>query len=252
MLESTPERPHIKHVIMAYGVDVSTESGYIYRKTERAGNLSSSQEYDGIPHLAEVIWEERGGRLFKESTTDFVKESLLGKKRPRRDPLGDKNETKWLHRSGDGTINYMSLMWAHTWLLHATRAMMSNGVGKEMIEGERLGDPSHALERVTISHRLKGGSEWIDGLGREDLDDENESGAEDEDTGTNHPHGTKYKPRMLRFESSGKSRSTGMKYTTTVIEAESVEHKETTRNYDILSAAFTDVLKNLHEDYGIL
>lgn len=253
MLESTPERPHIKHVIMAYGVDVSTETGYIYRKTEnRAGNSSTPQEYDGIPHLAEVIWEERGGCLFKESTTKFVKESLLGKKRLRRNPLGAKNETQWLHRSGDGTINYISLMWAHTWLLHATRAMMSNGVSKDMIEGERLGDPRNALERITVSHRPKGGSEWIDGIGREVLDDENESVAEDEDTGTNHPHGTKYKPRMLRFESSGKSRSTGMTYTTTVIEAESVEHKETTRNYDILSAAFTDVLKNLHEDYGII
>ena len=40
-------------------------------------------------------------------------------------------------------------------------------------------------------------------------------------------------------------------YTTTVIEAIGVEHKETTRNYDILAAAFTDVLNNLHEDYGL-
>ena len=40
----------------------------------------------------------------------------------------------------------------------------------------------------------------------------------------------KYKPKMVRFQSSGKSRSTGMQYTTTVIEAIGVEHKETTRS----------------------
>lgn len=51
---------------------------------------------------------------------------------------------------------------------------------------------------------------------------------------------------------SGKSRSTGMEYTTTVIEAIGVEHKETTRNYDILAAAFTDVLSNLHNDFGLV
>ena len=72
------------------------------------------------------------------------------------------------------------------------------------------------------------------------------------DTGTSHPHGTKYKPKMVRFQSEGKSRSTGMEYTTTVIEAIGVEHKETTRNYDILAAAFTDVLKNLNEDSDYL
>lgn len=38
---------------------------------------------------------------------------------------------------------------------------------------------------------------------------------------------------MDRYQSTGKSRSTGMFYTTAVIEAIGVEHKETTRNYDI-------------------
>ena len=31
-----------------------------------------------------------------------------------------------------------------------------------------------------------------------------------------------------------------------------LQHKETTRNYDILAAAFTDVLNNLHNDYGLI
>jgi hypothetical protein len=43
-----------------------------------------------------------------------------------------------------------------------------------------------------------------------------------------------------------------MEYTTAVIEAVGVEHKETTRNYDILAAVFTDVLKNMHDDFGLV
>ena len=35
----------------------------------------------------------------------------------------------------------------------------------------------------------------------------------------------------------------------TVIEAIGVEHKETTRNYDILAAVFTDVLRRMHDDF---
>jgi hypothetical protein len=34
---------------------------------------------------------------------------------------------------------------------------------------------------------------------------------------------------MIRYESEGTSRTTGIQYTTTVIEALGVEHKETTR-----------------------
>jgi len=51
----------------------------------------------------------------------------------------------------------------------------------------------------------------------------------DTDTGTRNPHGTKYKPEMVRFQSEGKSRTTGMDYTTTVIDAVGAKHKETTR-----------------------
>jgi hypothetical protein len=81
-----------------------------------------------------------------------------------------------------------------------------------------------------VSHRKKGGSEWVEGYGANPLDEDyEESHSNDGDTGTSHPHGTKYKPKMVRFEASGRSRSTGMEYTTTVIEAIGVEHKETTR-----------------------
>ena len=264
ILESTPERPHIKHVIMAYGTDVSTEAGYVYRKRDdlegnsTAANATSSgkkkkrAEFDGVPEMAEVIWEERHGKLVAESQISepsSLKETLLlKKKKPKRRALTMENgeAPSWLHHSGDGTIPYISLMWAHTWLLHATRAMRSLNM-TDWKEGERISNPNNALDAIKVSHRPKGGNEWLEGYGADPRgEEESDQSDVDADTGTSHPHGTKYKPKMVRFQSRGKSRSTGMTYTTTVIEAIGVEHKETTRNYDILAAAFTDVLKFLH------
>ena len=71
-------------------------------------------------------------------------------------------------------------------------------------------------------------------------------------TGTTHPHGTRYKPEMVRYHNVGKSRNTGMIYSTTVIEAAGVEHKETTRNYDILAAVFGEILSYMHDDFGLV
>ena len=65
-------------------------------------------------------------------------------------------------------------------------------------------------------------------------------------------HGTRYKPEMIRYHNVGISRTTGIEYTTTIIEASDIEHKETTRNYDILAAVFTDVLKYMHDDFGLV
>lgn len=265
MLESTPDRPHIKHVIMAYGTDVPTEAGYIYKKTDRktsVGNNSTSsldktdeELFDGVPEMHKVIWEEKHGRIIEESIPEpsTFTESILRKKKQTRRLLNDgKDSSLWLHHSGDGTIPYISLMWAHTWLLHATRAMRSTNHTMPMLEGERISNPNNALDSIKVSHRPQGGSDWIEGYGADQPNYDFESRANIGDTGTSHPHGTKYKPKMVRFQSEGKSRSTGMEYTTTVIEAIGVEHKETTRNYDILAAAFTDVLKNLNEDYGLV
>lgn len=205
--------------------------------------------------MAAVIWEEPHGKLVSESLLEpaTFTETILRKKKPKRRAL--KTETgeaaTWLHHSGDGTIPYISLMWAHTWLLHATRAMRSLNSTTTMLEGERISNPNNALLAIKVSHRPKGGNEWVEGYGADPRSEEEYKRVELGDTGTSHPHGTKYKPKMVRFQSSGKSRSTGMEYTTTVIEAIGVEHKETTRNYDILAAAFTDVLKNLKYDYGL-
>jgi hypothetical protein len=124
MLEITPDRPHIKHVILAYGTDIPTEVGYHYRKTDvadnsTATNTTESEVYDGVPPLVEVIWEEPQGRLASESKVvepASFKDKLLRKKKEKRRPLkGKDGEAKtWLHHSGDGTIPYISLMWAHS------------------------------------------------------------------------------------------------------------------------------------------
>eukprot|EP01083_Nonionella_stella_P227479 807060_1 len=255
MLETTPDRPHIKHVIMAYGTDIRTEVGYVYRKSTKELNETEDQEsFDDVPFISQLIVEEQNGKLIRESlnqTKSSFTETILRKKKDTRRPLKteDGQSPTWLHHSGDGTIPYINLMWAHTWLLHARRAMSTQVAS----EGEqKLSNPNNnALDAIKVTHRPKGGIEWINGYGADPREDVEETPANDDDTGTIHPHGTRYKPKMVRFESSGVSRSTGMQYTTTVIEAIGVEHKETTRNYDILAAAFTDVLNNLHKDYGL-
>lgn len=228
------------HLWQAYGVDVATETGYVYKKTEKieAPDNSAAKakiDFDGVPFLAEVIWEEPHGNLVSESQmiepASFADTILRKKKDRRRHLKNDSGESpSWLHHSGDGTIPYLSLMWAHTWLLHATRAMRSFGTTVSMLEGERISNPKRVLDSIKVSHRKKGGNEWVEGYGASPLDEDYEEfRSNDGDTGTSHPHGTKYKPKMVRFESIGRSRSTGMEYTTTVIEAIGVEHKETTR-----------------------
>ena len=276
MLETTPDRPHIKHVILAYGTDVPTEIGYVYRKKDlvespTVANMTSSSSkkshgFDGVPSMTEVIWEEPHGRLARESKlvepASFAKRITRKKKSNRRPLVVNGIESPaWLHHSGDGTIPYISLMWAHTWLLHATRATRTTTNMTSMLEGERISDQDNALDSIIVTHRPKGGSAWMEGYGADPRDKENGDfeSPNDSDTGTSHPHGTKYKvsyliarhvfpsnmiaslatflcctlheykPKMVRFQSSGKSRSTGMEYTTTVIEAIGVEHKETTR-----------------------
>lgn len=75
-----------------------------------------------------------------------------------------------------------------------------------MKEGERISNPNNALDSIKVSHRPKGGNEWLEGYGvdprtAEDISYESRSNIGD--TGTKHPHGTKYKPKMVRFQSSG-------------------------------------------------
>ena len=109
MLDKTPDRPHIKHVILAYGTDISTEVGYVYRKTDTHPDNSTAEtdEFDGVPSMSQIIWEERHGRLVSESQivepASFT-DTLLRKKKDKRRPL---KTNSWLHHSGDGTVRVM-------------------------------------------------------------------------------------------------------------------------------------------------
>jgi hypothetical protein len=217
-------RPLIKHVIMAYGVDIPTEVGYIYKK--KIKESSSKSQFDGVPSVQKVIWEEPFGRLTEERVErergGGLTEVLIRKK-SKRLPLNGGDGKGTLQRSGDGTIPYLSLSWAHTWLLHATRAVR---YGRN-----DWGNPRNPLDEIELSHRPKGATEWKSGPPptNHTVDPKMFRVEPDSDTGTLHPHGTKYKPEMVRYHTVGKSRTTGIEYTTTVIEAIGVEHKETTR-----------------------
>lgn len=213
ILNHTWERPLIKHVIMAYGVDIPTEVGYAYKKKVTP---ESKEEFDGVPNIDKVIFEDATGVLLVEQL-DKGRSSLtelLTKKRRRKEEFKQSS----LQHSGDGSVPYLSLSWAHTWLLHAARAMHHSG------DDANAGNP---LDDIKVSHRPKGAMEWVDGAPPKEADpiEKKKIG----DTGTKHPHGTRYKPEMHRFHNVGKSRTTGIEYTTTVIEALGVEHKETTR-----------------------
>ncbi len=209
---------------MAYGVDIQTEVGYVYKKKPK--DASSKSKYDGVPTVQKVIWEEPFGRLTEERVErergGGLTEVLIRKK-SKRLPLNSGDGNGISQHSGDGTIPYLSLSWAHTWLLHAIRAMRYGNY-----DSENLRNP---LENIEVSHRPKGAMEWKSGPPHVNnrTDPKMLKREPDSDTGTLHPHGTKYKPEMVRYHTVGKSRTTGIEYSTTVIEAIGVEHKETTR-----------------------
>ena len=215
IFDSSLRRPLIKHVVMAYGVDVPTEVGYVYKKKvapESEGNP------DGIPNLHKVIWESANGELHLEAmeATRSSLTELFVKKRRKRELL---KRGSSLH-SGDGSVPYLSLSFAHTWLLHAARALRHSGEAPA----------NNPLNDIDVSHRPKGATEWVEGAPPKQADSvDGTTNKAESDTGTNHPHGTKYKPEMHRYHNVGQSRTTGIEYTTTVIEAIGVEHKETTR-----------------------
>lgn len=145
ILNNTWERPLIKHVIMAYGVDLPTEVAYEYTKTER-GNPEKEEaaEFDGIPNVKIVFWETEGGKM-KAERIEPKGNMLTGmwkKKQKRETFLNGK-----LHHSGDGSVPYLSLAWAHTWLLHAVRARRHSG---------KQDGPANPLDEIEISHRPEG------------------------------------------------------------------------------------------------
>ena len=220
---------------MAYGLDVPTEIGYIYNKkynveeTEDGGTKVVDRNENVLPNLKTVFWENPRGVLTKEeieAPRGGIGEYFV-KKKPKREPMEVTVPEAHLQHCGDGSVPYLSLSWAQTWLLHAARA-------RRFTEDKHKfdGNIKNALDHISISHRPQGESDWIEGPAPEAMTilgaDEQKA---DSDTGTDHPHGTRYKPLMKRYHNVGVSRTTGIEYTTSVIEAIGVEHKETTR-YD--------------------
>mmetsp|Transcript_22157 Transcript_22157/g.33818 ORF Transcript_22157/g.33818 Transcript_22157/m.33818 type:complete len:223 (+) Transcript_22157:1-669(+) len=222
-------------------MDEPTEVGYVYQKNHtRKSEIKPNDKSSSIPRLRSVLWEKAKGEIVEEtltrpakSLTESVADVLKGRSNKKSYPA----EYARSRHSGDGSVPYLSLIWAHTWLLHPARTS----------EEKHNQNP---LDSIEISHRPQGGSSWIMGRG-ETAPTVKKPKTEDGDTGTSHPHGTKYKPEMVRYASKGTSHTSG-EYTTTIIEAIGVEHKETTRNYDILAAVFTDVLTYMHDDLGLL
>ncbi|KAG7336879.1 lecithin:cholesterol acyltransferase [Nitzschia inconspicua] len=245
ILNHTWDRPLIKHVIMAYGVDVPTEVGYIYGK-----DIDKTTER-GIPNLKAIIRENPGGELTLETLSDS-KGGFAGvfSNKPKYQPFNFTNSSAQLAHSGDGSVPYLSLSWAHTWLLHAARA-------RRYTEDKNRGKPGethkkkNALDYIHVSHRPCGELDWIDGPPPAKKEGVDKTSKTIDDTGTSHPHGTRYKPLMKKFHNVGVSRTTGIEYTTSIVEAVGIEHKETTRNYDILAAVFTDIVKFMHDDFGL-
>ena len=222
-------RPLIKHVILAYGVDYPTEVGYVYEKEYKVESHGAKPdpnngEPGSMPILKSVLWEEPGGKVTIEEVDNSRGglTDVLIKKKPKREPF-ETNEARLPH-SGDGSVPYLSLSWAHTWLLHAARAKRFSEDDRAVVE-----DQQNALNYIEISHRPQGEIDWIEGPPPKPFGQDEPKRVEEADTGTNHPHGTRYKPEMIRYHNVGTSRTTGIEYTTSVIEAVGVEHKETTR-----------------------
>ena len=245
---------------MAYGMDLPTEVGYIYKKryniiddmTENSHMKLVDRNDTDLPNLKTVFWEGEGGSLAEESVEaprGSIAEVLIKKKPKRKELKTDENSVRMPH-SGDGSVPYLSLSWAHTWLLHAARAKRYN----EDKDRLAIGDVKNVLDHISVSHRPQGEIEWIEGVAPTKVEVAKSGGDVklDPDTGTDHPHGTRYKPEMHRYHNVGVSRTTGIEYTTTVIEAVGIEHKETTRNYDILAAVFTEILRYMEEDMDLV
>jgi hypothetical protein len=164
------DRPLIKHVVMAYGVDIPTEVGYGYRKKVEGDN----SEVGGCPNLERVLWETAGGRIDEERmdySRGSIADILLLKKKPKRVPLEDGRH----QHSGDGSVPYLSLCWAHTWLLHAVRALRHSGSNDGSV------NPLHDIQ---VSHRPKGAMEWRKGAPPRSVVLAGEQPDSEKDTGT--------------------------------------------------------------------
>jgi hypothetical protein len=173
--------------------------GYIYRKS--ADKINNT----GIPHLKDVLWENPGGKL----TVEPIWESRGGiadvfAKKPKRRSLDLTVPAAQLVHSGDGSVPYLSLSWAHTWLLHAARARRyTEDKSRHNIATQTdLSTKKNALDYIKVSHRPRGEMDWVDGppLAEEEDADKNSKTIDDAGTGTSHPHGTKYSENIRDYK----------------------------------------------------
>jgi hypothetical protein len=150
----------------------------------------------GIPHLKDVLWENPGGDL----TVEQIGGSRGGitdvfAKKPKRSPFDLTDPVARLVHSGDGSVPYLSLSWAHTWLLHAARARhyTANKSRQNITTQTDLSTKKNALDYIHVSHRPRGKMDWVDGPpAEEEIVEKSSKTIDDSGTGTSHPHGTKY------------------------------------------------------------
>jgi hypothetical protein len=169
--------------------------GYIYRKDMEKFNIT------GIPHLKDVLWENPGGHL----TVEPIGGSRGGiadvfAKKPKRRAFDLIDPMARLIHSGDGSVPYLSLSWAHTWLLHAARARHNteNKSRQDIATQTNVSTEKNALDYIHVSHRPRGKMDWVDGppLAEEECVDKSSKIIDDSGTGTSHPHGTKYSEKF--------------------------------------------------------
>ncbi|GMI32741.1 hypothetical protein TeGR_g7794 [Tetraparma gracilis] len=198
LLNRTWARPPIQNIVIVYGVDVPTEVGYVY----------SEQQLDPLPKLEEVLWENAGGEITVE---------VLGAggwtRKPKTRPLRVDPNLAWT-RSGDGTVPYMSLSHAFTWLADDSSEELDVGtisVSVKHATSARFGSLAESPDDTCFENDIAGVGQCLD-----------------EET------------HMERFSSRVQA-DNGVVLSTAVIEARGVEHKEITRNLSLLRLAFREI-----------
>ena len=68
-LNETFKRPNVRRVIVAYGVDIATEVGYVYEKGNVDVNIC---DIDDRPTIKTTVWEHPSGQLFTEDNSSPI------------------------------------------------------------------------------------------------------------------------------------------------------------------------------------
>jgi len=112
-LKQPPSRPPIKHVIMMYGVNLTTEIGYTYIQDNDLER----------PVLDEMVFE---------NPDNIIAVKVSGKKETKV------RRSNPFNKSGDGVVSYLSLSWAQTWLEGDSKEVIHTP-GQVLKGGNKLG-----------------------------------------------------------------------------------------------------------------